>query len=132
MNYAESILKELIPKDKFDIETAEKLNQYSIDELRPIVPALLEWLQDGNWPVAHPVKLYLEKHVKHIQNEILTVFRTDDTYWKYWVILLLGEGIDDERLINEIKRIALAPTDLEKEDEVDQMAHELIAKKGWG
>lgn len=124
-------MKHLVPKDKFDIETAKKLNQYSIDEIRPIVPALLEWLQDANWPVAYPIKLYLKKHVKHIQDEILTVFKTNDTLWKYWVLLALGDGIDDKRLIDEIKRIALAPTNLEKEDEVDQMAHELITKKGW-
>ena len=124
-------LDDLVPKNKFDIETAEKLNEYSIDEVRPIVPDLLEWLQDANWPVAYPVKLYLEKHVKHIQEEILEVFKTDDTLWKYWVLSLLGEGIDDERLIAEIKRIALAPTHLEKEVEVDQVANELMANKGW-
>lgn len=124
-------MKHLVPKDKFDIETAEKLNQYSVDDIRSIVPALLEWLQDANWPVAYPVKLYLEKHVKHIQNEILEVFKTDDTLWKYWILLLLGRGIDDERLIDEIKRIAVAPTNLEKKDEVDQIANELIAEKGW-
>lgn len=124
-------LDDLVPKNKFDIETAEKLNQYSIEEIRSIVPALLEWLQDANWPVAYPVKLYLAKHVKHIQDEIFEVFETDDTLWKYWVLLLLGKGIDDERLIDEIKRIAVAPTNSEKEEELDQMAHELIAEKGW-
>lgn len=122
---------DLVPKSKFDTETAEKLNAFSIDEVRSIIPALLEWLQDGNWPAAYPVKLYLEKHVKHIQDEILMIFKTDDSLWKYWIMLLLGEAIDDERLINEIKRIALTPTDCEKVDEVDQMANELIAKMGW-
>ena len=127
----DSTIGNLVPKHKDDIKTAEKLNGYSIDEVRPIVPDLLEWLQDANWPVAYPVKLYLEKHVKHIQEEILEVFKTDDTLWKYWVLSLLGEGIDDERLIAEIKRIALAPTHLEKQDEVDQVANELMANKGW-
>ncbi len=127
----DSTIRDLVPKHKHDIETAEKLNQYSIEEIRSIVPALLEWLQDANWPVAYPVKLYLAKHVKHIQDEILEVFKTDDALWKYWVLLLLGKGIDDERLIDEIKRIAVAPTNSEKEEEVDQMARELITEKGW-
>ncbi|PJJ07966.1 uncharacterized protein DUF5071 [Flavobacterium sp. 1] len=124
-------MKQLIPKDKFDIETAEKLNEYSINEIRLIVPVLLEWMQDGNWPVFYPIRLYFEKHVKDIQNEILDIFKTNDNLWKYWILLNLGQGIDDNRLISEIKRIGLNPTNLEKVEELDEIAKELIEKKGW-
>ena len=95
-------MNELIPKHKSDIKTAEKLNKYSIDELRPIIPALLERMQDLNWPVSYPVRLFLEKHVGEIQNEILDVFKTNDNLWKYWILLSLGKGINDKRLILEI------------------------------
>lgn len=48
-------IKSLIPKDKFDIETAKKLSNYSFEEIQPIVPYLLEWLQDWNWPVSKTI-----------------------------------------------------------------------------
>lgn len=124
-------MKHLIPKDKSDIETAEKLNEYSLQELRPIIPELLEWMQDGNWPVFYPIRLFFEKHVDEIQNEILDIFKTNDNLWKYWILLNLGEGINDERLIAEIKRIALNPTDLEKAEDLDEISKELIDNKGW-
>jgi len=41
------------------LETAEKLSGYSYDEIKPIVPELLTWIQDMNWPVARPVADYL-------------------------------------------------------------------------
>ena len=124
-------LNQLIPKDKFDIEAVEKLNDYSIEELKPIVPALLEWLQDGHWPVSYPIRLYLEKYVKDIQDEILEIFNTDDTEWKHYILSFFGNEINSERLISEIKRIATHPTDLEKTDELDEMAKELMIEKGW-
>ncbi len=43
--------KELIPKNKFDHETVERLKNLSYEELKPIMPDLLEWLQDFNWPL---------------------------------------------------------------------------------
>ncbi|MEO1013484.1 MAG: DUF5071 domain-containing protein, partial [Bacteroidota bacterium] len=52
-------IKELIPKDKLDIEMAEKLNQYPYEEIKPIIPDLLEWIKDMNWPVARTVAEYL-------------------------------------------------------------------------
>ncbi len=124
-------MNNLIPKDKFDIETAEKLNEYSIEELRPIIPELLEWMQDGNWPVFYPIRLFFEKHVEEIQTEILDIFQTNDNLWKYWILLNLGKGINDERLIAEIKRLASNPTELEKAEELDKISRELIVDKDW-
>ncbi|WP_298153614.1 DUF5071 domain-containing protein [Flavobacterium sp.] len=124
-------MNQLIPKHKFDIETAEKLNDYSIDELRPIIPALLEWMQDGNWPVFYPIRLFFEKHVEEIQNEILDIFKTNDHLWKYWILLNLGKGINDECLIAEIKRLASNPSALEKAEELDEISKELIDDNGW-
>ena len=124
-------MNQLIPKHKFDLEAVEKLNEYSINEIRPIVPALLEWMQDPNWPVFFPIRLYFEKHVNEIQNENLHIFKTNDNLWKYWILLNLGEGINDNRLILTIKRIAIKPTELEKAEELNEIALELIKKKGW-
>jgi len=124
-------ITELIPKGKGDYETAEKLAKYSIDEIRSIVPNLLEWLQDGNWPVAFPVSQYLEKHTESIENEILYVLQSDDDIWRYWILLHFGDKVKDERIITEIKRIATNPTKNEILELVYELAQEIVAERKW-
>lgn len=41
-------LKDLVPKEKDDNENIEKLKMLSFEEIQPIIPDLLEWLQDMN------------------------------------------------------------------------------------
>ncbi|MBY0204439.1 DUF5071 domain-containing protein [Paenibacillus cucumis (ex Kampfer et al. 2016)] len=41
-------IRTMLPKDKFDVESVEKLAKRSNDELRDILPEIMEWLQDGN------------------------------------------------------------------------------------
>ena len=47
----------LIPQDKGDLETAEKLKNYTYEEVKDITPKLLEWIKDMNWPVAKPITM---------------------------------------------------------------------------
>jgi len=117
-----------IPSSKHDLATAEKLHQYSIEELRPIIPTLLEWMQDGNWPVFVPVRDYLKKYVADIQDEILAIFRTEDDVWKYWILLSFGEQLTDRRLIEKVQRMAQQPTDSERLEGLEEIAQELISK----
>lgn len=125
-------MNHLIPKDKHDIETAEELNRHSIEELRPIIPAIMEWMQDCNWPVSVPVRLFLEKHITEIQKEILDVLKTNDDIWKRNVLLYLGKGlINDPQLVSEIKKMATHPTEGERSEELDEVSREIIEEQGW-
>jgi len=103
-------ITELIPKHKHDTETAEKLKNYSYEEIKPIVPQLLEWMQDMNWPVSRPVSAYLETHIDHISEEILRILRGNDEQWKYWIVIVFGPSTQNTEVLNEIKRIAFNPT----------------------
>ncbi|MDT0123938.1 DUF5071 domain-containing protein [Paenibacillus sp. RRE4] len=49
-------IRTMLPKDKFNIKSVKKLAKRSNDELRDILPELMEWLQDGNWPISKPVE----------------------------------------------------------------------------
>lgn len=54
-------LNDLLPKDKFDIDKVEKLKGLNRGELIPLLPELLKWIQDMNWPIAPKIaKLLLE------------------------------------------------------------------------
>ncbi|AYN03199.1 DUF5071 domain-containing protein [Flavobacterium sp. 140616W15] len=122
---------DLIPKDKHDIERAENLKNYSYSELKSIIPELLEWLQDCNWPVAKPVSEYLGSINGDISKEILDIFETNDDVWKYWTISIFGKITNDKFIRDEIIRIAMNPTKGEIIEEVDKIANETILERGW-
>lgn len=119
-------LTHLIPKHKFDEETVELLYGHSFEELEPIIDDLLEWLQDGNWPVSRPLHQFLltlpaDKLGPHLMN----ILDGTDYEWKYFLIGFLGEkssGVKYEPFIQEIKRIAENPTEIERACELDEVA----------
>ena len=122
-------IQQLIPKDKSDIETAEKLSGHSYDEIKSIVPELLTWIQDMNWPVARPVADYLESISEHLTLDLLEILKGTDDIWKYWTLHVFGlwsKNPVDKRLMDEIKRIATTPTKGEQTEEVDQIARQII------
>lgn len=119
-------IKNLIPKDKFDIEGAEKLKQYSFEEIKPIIPELLEWLQDLNWPVSKSVAETLIPFSENIALEILQILKGEDEIWKYWILLIFGKIIKNKLVLSEIERIAKNPTAGEFDSEIHEIAKEII------
>lgn len=83
-------IQQLIPKDKFDIETVDRLSDYSFDEVRQIAPDLLTWIQDMNWPVAKPISKYLQSISEHLTEDIIKILKGTDDTWKYWTLHVFG------------------------------------------
>lgn len=127
-------ISELIPKDKFDIETANKLPNYTYEELKPIIPELLTWIQDMNWPVSKPVANYLQTLTEHLSNDIIEILQGTDDIWKYWTLHVFGlwnlKPLN-ELVRKEIERIAITPTESERTEEVDQIANELLGEQKY-
>lgn len=119
-------IKHLIPKDKFDFETVEKLKNYSFDEIEPIIPNLLEWLQDMNWPVSRPLANFLVPYSEEISSEVLKILQGKDEIWKYWILLTFGKSIKNKLIHQEITRIAQNPTQDEIENDVFEIAQEIL------
>ena len=38
-----------------DVASVELFKSLSDTEIEPMIPALLEWMQDINWPIAFPI-----------------------------------------------------------------------------
>lgn len=81
----------MIPKDKFDIEAVEQLKQASSEMVVPLLPQLLEWLQDYNWPVAQPMLEVLLKYPTELTPHIEHVLQGDDDMWMYWCLKKLSQ-----------------------------------------
>lgn len=124
-------IEDLIPKDKGDFDAAEDLKNYSIRDLTPIIPKLLEWLQDMNWPIAGIVAEYLRNNFLEIEMEIYPILKSNDEIWKWYIINNFQNEINDGQIISEIKRLAQTPTKLEIEEELHFLSKEVINKRNW-
>jgi hypothetical protein len=98
-------IRELIPKDKFDESAVEKLKTLSFEQIKPIIPDLLKWLQDMNWPVANSIFYILEPFVEKITFDIISILRSDDIMWKYWILGLI-RNTNDPLILKELERMA--------------------------
>ena len=123
-------IQDLVPKHKHDIETAEKLKQYSYYQIKPIVPDLFKWLQDINWPVSRPVADYLTGITPYITNEIIHVLKTNDAEWKYFVLLVFNHTISNERILLELERIMNNDSFNESPD-VQELARVMLERRAY-
>jgi hypothetical protein len=123
-------MKDYIPKNKFDFEAVENLKLLKFESIRNDIPALLEWIQDMNWPVAYGVAEYLSPHINEMKDELLGILNSDDGMWKYWTVILISRlpSKPDPELISAIKRISDSPSKIEVEDEVNEVAKEVLIK----
>lgn len=124
-------LRELLPKDKFDLERANALVSIGYPTVAPLLSELLEWLQDGNWPVSKIFSPFLASVGTPLAEEIRKILRTEDHLWKYWVLLRVVAYSSElaTALYPELVKIAESdPLDTD-EKEVKSIARELLMRK---
>ena len=117
--------QECIPSDKHDFLALERARELGFPSLNEVLPDLLEWLQDGNWPVAQPTALILADAGKEIVPHIKRILGGADGSWKYFLIELLIRRLSSDlrsELQSELVRLANQPTHGDKLDEVDIQA----------
>lgn len=123
----------LIPHHKFDLERAEAAIAAGYPAVAPILPELLEWLQDYNWPVAHVLAPFLVSIGAPLSPHICAILETDDYTWKYWMI---GIIMKDSRevaaaFLSDLERLAYTPTEREVEEELNEQAYPTLQEHGW-
>lgn len=96
-----SELYALLPQDKMDVERAKKVVDYGYPGVAPILPVLIYWMQDLNWPVAQELAPFLAQIGAPLKQPVLNVLKSQDTIWKYWVISQLV-NTDDLQLARVI------------------------------
>lgn len=124
-------IDKLIPKDKEDVSFIDHLKLMQIEDIRHIVPNLLEWIQDGNWIQAKLIINYFSPHINEIENEIITILKGDDSTWKYWTLsgLIYHSNVEpSNNLFSVINDLYINPTVSDKEEEVDIVANEILEK----
>ena len=61
-------LRSLIPSNKHDHEKVKRIKELGYPKIKPILPELLEWIQDVNWPIARDLIPFFQS----IGNEIIS------------------------------------------------------------
>ena len=116
---------------KADFEATDAILALSDEHITPLIPHLLSWLQDLNWPVARSILPRLRSLGTRAVPAIRRVLRNDDEVWKYWCINHLADHLTHlvGPLRIEIERIATSPTEAEIAEEVDQAAQEWMTRQ---
>jgi hypothetical protein len=119
----------LVPKDKLDLETAQRAVAAGYPAVEPVLYQLLEWIQDCNWPVARELFPFLASIGEPLAPHIRRVFAGDDYVWQYWICCLFAESPSlYAPFREEIHRIASSPTAEEQRHELDQRCRDAIAQ----
>jgi uncharacterized protein DUF5071 len=123
-----SDLATLLPRDKFDTERAEAIIALGFPAIEPIVPALLEWMQDLNWPVAQVLQPFLASIGSPLAPHIRRILETDDVIWKNWVLLCIVAKSPELRtmLRPDLERLSSCPKPDEQTAALDVLAKEII------
>ena len=117
--------KEYLPRDKHDMERVKDLKNLSREEILPLLPGLMEWIQDMNWPIAAEVASLLLTYPDEIVPLIKDVLGTDDDVWKYWCLIKLVDKLPEkskEFFKKDLIRLMERPTVGEKAEELDEIA----------
>ncbi|MFF2089381.1 DUF5071 domain-containing protein [Paenibacillus sp. NPDC058174] len=85
-----------LPKNKHDIESVEALSGLERSLVLPLLPKLLEWLQDFNWPIASGIVDLLSKYKNEIIPHIEEILSMHDMIWSYNILTYLIQDWDTE------------------------------------
>lgn len=123
-----SDLQWIIPRSKHDFDRAHAVVALGYPAVEPILPKLLEWLQDMNWPIAHVLGPFLAGIGAPLAPFLRPIMSGNDGTWKYWIIgNVIGANPELFELFKgDLQRMATNPTPDERTEEIDQQAREIL------
>ena len=123
-----SDIRDLLPRDKLDLERAEAIVAQGYPAVAPVLPDLMVWLQDSNWPVCDIIAPFLAGLGAPVIPEVRGVLDSDDAIWKRWVLLYVvaESGEVREGVRDQLARLADAEPTEEEEEGLREIAAEIL------
>ncbi|MCG7409658.1 DUF5071 domain-containing protein [Paenibacillus sp. ACRRX] len=118
-----------LPRDKHDFESVNELFHLDPPIIVPLIPRLVEWLQDINWPIASDVAKLLLKYPEETIPHIKAVLNSKDDIWKNGCLLYFVQKLPElyiSQFKNEVTRIVTDPTQGELLEEVNETAKRIF------
>ena len=119
----------MIPRDKFDELAILRLQLSTREEIIPVLPELLGWIQDMNWPIASKMAELLRAYPVETAPHIKEILKGTDSIWKYWCLLELIQPMNkDHQLLfkEDLLRLIHHPSKDDQLEEVDEVAAEIL------
>lgn len=114
-----------LPRDKHDFERVNQLHTLESSIVIALIPNLVEWLQDINWPISTEIATILLRYPEETIPHIKDVLKSNDDIWKEWSLRYFIKELP-KHLIKEFQRelirIANTPTKGELQEEVNETA----------
>lgn len=122
-----------VPMHKHDHDAARRAIKAGYPAVESVLPNLLEWLQDMNWPVAQTLAPFLASVGKPLIPHLRKILESDDEIWK---ARILSQIIEDSPLLalefrEYIERLASDKSKNEDAEWLRENASEILIKYGW-
>ncbi len=120
----------MIPKDKFDVTAVEQLAHMETAQIIPLLPQMLEWIQDMNWPVAEPMVEVLLQYPTELTSLVEQVLLGDDDMWIYWCLQKIVPRLpffSKLALMESVERIATLTVTSSNEHNVEAAKKALLS-----
>lgn len=119
----------LLPRDKHDFDRVEMIKKMEREQILPLLPGLLVWIQDMNWPVAPSILELLLTFPEEIVPHVQEVLSSDDDDWKWFILHFLVFELPFESRVHfrgYLTRVAETPTQHELAEELNEIAKEIL------
>jgi hypothetical protein len=124
---------ELVPSSKGDLPAAKRAVAAGWPAVERVLPELLEWIQDVNWPVAPVLMPFLASVGDPLVPYLRPILEGKDIMWKYWIVsdLLLSTPLTVvDALRPELERLLASPTQEEAEIDLPDEARTVLDRLG--
>ncbi len=117
-----------IPATKFDVDKAAEVVRVGYPAVEPLIPQILEWIKDLNWPVSRVLQPFLASIGAPLAPHVEAVLAGRDDAWKHSVLsgVVARSPSLAQALTTQLKRLADAPSPGESQEEVDRVAGEIL------
>lgn len=123
----DSSLREALPLLKDDIKKANDIIKIGIPEALPVLPHLLRWTKDCNWPVARVLLPFLLTFDKYLIPEVRNILSGHDEIWASWILNEVLWNLSDTT-VSILKPTLEVLTQVESEEDIDIVSKELLER----
>lgn len=124
-------VKKYLPRHHLDNFYVDEMMELTEEEIKPILPELLDWTKDMSKAIAQQLIPVLLKNPKGLESIIVKILDDQkiDAIWKYNIIFYVIKGFNLENKKNfekTLKRIVEKPNKWEIKYEVVEIAQKVL------
>lgn len=119
-------LLSILPTSKMDYRAAVKVHEMGYPAIKSIIPHLLSWYQDINWPMAGDLLPFLRKIRGHMTEEIREILKGDDMFFISGILVSFFADSASADFAGTFKKELLHLAGLDDTDGVHEEAREIL------